>query len=230
MGELPKARVSLTSPFHNTGKDYAGPFIVKDRKGRGCKTSKAYVYLFVYFATKAVHLELVSDLTTETFIAALRRFSERRGKPAHIYSDNSTNFVGANRELKELARFLIENTRFIEETMSEIGIRWHFIPSHSLHFGGLWEAEVKATKYHLKRVAGNAILTFEEFYTLLTQVEAILNSRPLTPLSSDPNDLTLIPAHFLVGRPLTSPNPTLTKLPEFRLSRWQLIQNLQQHF
>lgn len=85
MGDLPKGRVSLTSPFYSTGVGHAGPFIVKDRKGRSCKTSKAFVCLFVCFATKAVHLELVSDLTTEAFIAALRRFSARRGKPAHIF-------------------------------------------------------------------------------------------------------------------------------------------------
>ncbi|XP_018395971.1 PREDICTED: uncharacterized protein LOC108774377 [Cyphomyrmex costatus] len=91
MGELSKARVSQTMPFHNTGVDYAGPFIVKDRKGRGSKTSKAFVCLFICFATKALHLELVSDLTSEAFIAALRRFSARRGKPAHMYSDNGTN-------------------------------------------------------------------------------------------------------------------------------------------
>lgn len=232
MGELPKSRVSQTMPFHNTGVDYAGPFIVRDRKGRGSKTSKAFVCLFVCFATKALHLELVSNLTSEAFIAALRRFSARRGKPAHIYSDNGMNFVGANRELRELAQLLTDNAESIEKTINEIGISWHFIPAHSPHFGGLWEAGVKSTKYHLKRVADNAVLTYEELYTLLVQVKAILNSRPLTPMSSDPNDLVPItPAHFLVGRPLTSPaDLTLTELPESRLSRWQLVQRLQQHF
>ncbi|XP_036146036.1 uncharacterized protein LOC118646691 [Monomorium pharaonis] len=232
LGQLPRERVSQSTPFHNTGVDYAGPFIVRDRKGRGCKTSKAFVCLFVCFATKALHLELVSDLTSEAFIAALRRFSARRGKPARIYSDNGTNFVGANRELKELAQLLTDNATSIEKTVNEIGISWHFIPAHSPHFGGIWEAGVKSTKHHLKRVAGNAILTYEELYTLLVQIEAILNSRPLTPMSSDPNDLApLTPAHFLVGRSLTSPaDPTLTDVPESRLSRWQLIQSLQQHF
>lgn len=232
MGELPKARISLTAPFYTTGVDYAGPFMIKDRQGRRCKTSKAFVCLFVCFTTKAIHLELVSNLTTVAFIAALRRFSARRGKPTHIYSDNGTNFVGANRELKELSQFLIYETNSIEEAASEIGISWHFIPVYSPHFGGLWEAGVKSTKYHLRRVAGNTILTFEELYTLLTQIEAVLNSRPLTPMSSDPNDLIpLTPAHFLIGRTLTAPaDPTLTDLPESRLSRWQLVQSLQQHF
>ncbi|XP_011859974.1 PREDICTED: uncharacterized protein LOC105557366 [Vollenhovia emeryi] len=214
IGELPRARVSLTTPFHTTGVHYAGPFNIKDRK------------------------ELVSDLSSEAFIAALRRFSARRGKPAHIYSDNGTNFVGANRELKELAQFsncLIlasAKNNSIREAISEIGISWHFIPAHSPHFGGLWEAGVKSTIYHIRRVAGNAILTFEELYTLLTQIEAVLNSHPLIPISFDPNELTpLTPAHFLVGRMLTEPaDPLLTETPESRLSRWQFIQSLQQHF
>ncbi|XP_018358515.1 PREDICTED: uncharacterized protein LOC108758199 [Trachymyrmex cornetzi] len=232
MGELPSSRITMTAPFHAASVDYAGPFLIKDRKGRGCKISKAFVCLFVCLATKAVHLELVSDLISETFIAALGRFSSRRGKPAHIYSDNGTNFVGANKELKELAKFLLNETEAIEQVAGKIGIAWHFIPAYSPHFGGLWEAGVKSMKHHLKRVAGNAVLTFDEFYTLLVQIEALLNSRPLTPMSLDPNDLIpLTPAHFLIGRTFTSVvDPALTHLPDSRLHRWQLIQKLQQHF
>lgn len=231
-GDLPNFRVTSTAPFHATGVDYAGPFFIKDRKGRGCKTSKAYVCLFVCFATKAIHLELVSDLTSEAFIAALRRFSSRRGKPAHIYSDNASNFVGANKELESLARFLADESKHIVDALADIGVTWHFIPAYSPHFGGLWEAGVKSTKYHLKRIAGGSVLTFEEFYTFLTQIEALLNSRPLIPMSSDPNDLTPItPAHFLIGRTLLSvADPTITHIPDSRLSRWQLLQKLQQHF
>ncbi|XP_018402066.1 PREDICTED: uncharacterized protein LOC108779199 [Cyphomyrmex costatus] len=229
MGELPKSRVTVTAPFHVTGVDYGGPFLIKDRKGRGCKTNKCYVCLFICFATKAIHLELVSDLTSECFISALRRFVSRRGKPTHVYSDNGTNFVGANRELNDLAQFLLKEQTGLSECINDIGINWHFIPAYSPHFGGLWEAGIKSTKHHLKRVASNASLTFEEFYTLITQVEAILNSRPLTPMSTDPNDLIpLTPAHFLIGKTLNSmADPDVTHLPESRLSRWQLLQKLQ---
>ena len=120
----------------------------------------------------------------------------------------------------------------VSEIIENVGLTWHFIPAYSPHFGGIWEAGVKSTKYHLKRVAGNNVLTFEELYTLLVQIEGLLNSRPLTPLSSDSSDLSpLTPAHFLIGRPLDSiADPDLTHLPENRLSRWQLIQRLQQHF
>lgn len=232
MGNLPAARTQESPPFYVTGVDYAGPFYVKDRKGRGCKTSKAYISLFVCFSTKALHLELVSSLSTPTFLAALRRFISRRGIPSSIWSDNGTNFVGASNELHNLGQFLLNTNNEIKERCAVEGIRWNFIPAYSPHFGGLWEAGVKSTKSHLKRIMANASLTFEDFATLLAQVEAILNSRPLSPLSSDPRDLNpLTPSHFLIGRPLTSiPEPDLTETKENRLTKFQRIQQLFQHF
>ncbi|XP_048525510.1 uncharacterized protein LOC109533039 [Dendroctonus ponderosae] len=231
MGNLPSHRVRPSPPFHVSGVDYAGPFTIKDRKGRGCKTSKCYLCLFVCFSTKSVHLELVTDLTTEAFILAFRRFVARRGKPLHVYSDNGTNFVGANSEFLELGKFLQLNNSLISESNANEGINWHFIPSHSPHFGGLWEAGIKSSKYHLKRVVGNSILTFEELSTLLSQVEATLNSRPISPLSSDPNDLQpLTPAHFLIGRPMTAlPDPDVTHISESRLSTFQRVQQFHQN-
>jgi len=100
-------------------------------------------------------------------------------------------------------------------------INWHFIPPKAPHMGGLWEAAVKSAKFHIKRIIGEASLRYEEFLTLLTQIEAILNSRPLTPLSSDPSDLSaLTAAHFLIGCPITSyPKPTLEDMCVNRLSR-----------
>ncbi|GFS75590.1 integrase catalytic domain-containing protein [Trichonephila clavipes] len=95
MGNLPKHRATLERPFFSCGIDYAGPVLIKCNKGRGTKSTKGYIALFVCLATKAVHIEAVGDLTTDSFIAALRRFSARRGAPRHIYSDNGTNFVGA---------------------------------------------------------------------------------------------------------------------------------------
>ncbi|GFS77604.1 DUF5641 domain-containing protein [Trichonephila clavipes] len=95
MGNLPKHRVTLERPFFSCGIDYAGPVLIKCNKGQRTKSTKDYIALFVCLATKAVHIEAVRDLTTDSFIAALRRFSARRGAPRHIYSDNGTNFVGA---------------------------------------------------------------------------------------------------------------------------------------
>lgn len=140
--------------------------------------------------------------------------------------------MGANSELKELGTFLRKNHKVIAERASKLELNWHFIPPHAPHFGGIWEASVKSIKCHLRRVAGNASLTFEEMYTLLTQIESVLNSRPLCPLSADPNDLDpLTPAHFLIGRPLVSlPDPDLSMLPENRLTQFQRVQQLLGHF
>lgn len=231
MGNLPTARVQPTFPFLHTGIDYAGPILIKDRKGRGAKITKAYLCLFICFATKAVHLELVTGLSTELFILALKRFISRRGKPLQIYSDNGTNFVGARHQLLDLGTFLETNHSSISELSADLGISWSFIPARSPHFGGLWESGIKSCKSHLKRVIGQHVLTYEEFCTLLYQVEAILNSRPLAPLSSDPNDLQpLTPGHFLVGRPLSAlPEPDVTLLPENRLDNFQIIQKFIQH-
>lgn len=143
--------------------------------------------------------------------------------------------MGAKSSLKELEQFLQQQGNVSEHFGNE-EIRWNFIPARARNFGGLWEAGVKSCKHHLKRVMGNAFLTFENFYTLLTQVEATLNSRPLAQMSSDffsfPIDFDILtPAHFLIGRRLTSlPDPSLKDVPENRLSKFQHLQNLYQHF
>lgn len=229
MGELPTDRVVASRPFIVSGLDYAGPFYVKNQGGRKYKLTKAYICLFICFATKAIHLELVSDLSTNLFLAALRRFFSRRGKCRTIYSDNATNFVGANAQLQH---FFKSKGIEIENNLAQEGITWKFIPPRAPHFGGLWERAVKSVKHHLRRVLGDSKLTFEEFTTLLTQIEACLNSRPIHPLSDDPNDpLPLTPAHFLVGEPLSSvPEPSYLEVKENLLDKYQAIQKKLQHF
>lgn len=173
-------------------------------------------------------------LSSETFVNVLKRFVSRRGRPAIIYSDNGTNFVGAKRELNELYElFSKENVkRDILDFAAHEKIRWSFIPPRAPHMGSLWEAAIKSAKFHLKRIAGEASLRYDELSTLTTQVEAILNSRPLVPLSNDPNDLSALTAgHFLIGCPITSyPEPSLEGLPQNKLSRWQRVEQLKQHF
>lgn len=120
--------------------------------------------MFVCFATKAIHIELVSDLTTQSFLNALNRFFDRRGKGAAIYSDNATNFVSANNKLKEL-RQLFQSELHLNTTkkaLADVGVSWHFIPPRSSHFGGLWEPAAKSMKSLLGKLLGNANLTFEE--------------------------------------------------------------------
>ncbi|XP_057659310.1 uncharacterized protein LOC130895779 [Diorhabda carinulata] len=229
MGNLPSSRITPSRPFSVSGVDYAGPFLLRDRKGRNPKITKAYVALFVYFATKALHLEVVSDLTSECFIACLRRFMSRRGKCHELHSDNGTTFVGANNELKS---FLNINNEYISDNLSKEGVQWQFITPQSTHLGGIWESGVKSTKHHLRRVMGDAALTLEEFVTVLCQVESCLNSRPLYPLSNDPNDMNpLTPGHFLIGEALTTiPEPRLLDIKENRLSRFQKTQQILQRF
>jgi hypothetical protein len=117
-------------------------------------------------ATKAVRVELVSNLTAETFIAALRRFRARRGLIDHLYSDNGCNFVGACRELKVCFKSE-EFLSHVHDYAAKTQFQWHFIPPKSPHFGGLWEAGVKSLKYHWKMIVSKAVLTFEEFNTLI---------------------------------------------------------------
>ncbi|XP_076660338.1 uncharacterized protein LOC143363666 [Halictus rubicundus] len=231
MGNLPATRVLETRPFTNVGIDYCGPFFIKERRHRNRTRVKVYVAVFICFSTKAVHLEVVGDMTTEAFLAALKRFIGRRGKCTNIYSDNGTNFVGANNELHELHKVLRENDE-VNHFITDKGISWHFMPALSPHFGGLWEAAVKSLKHHLKRVVGDELFTYEQFATFVTEIEAILNSRPLTPLSSDPNDpLSLTPGHFLIGTTITSvPEADFTASPNNRLSNWQHIQKVKQDF
>ncbi|XP_018375980.1 PREDICTED: uncharacterized protein LOC108769465 [Trachymyrmex cornetzi] len=154
MGDIPAERIrGFSRSFTITGVDYAGPFQVRESRHRGkIHVSKGYVAIFICFATKAVHLEMVTDLTTEAFLAALQRFTARRGLCAQIHSDNGTNFVGAARELKELYEFLMKQGTKIETNLAEQRIQWKFIPSRSPHFGGLWEAAVKLSKRHLLTV------------------------------------------------------------------------------
>lgn len=139
MGNLPAACVSAAIPFSHTGVDFCGLFFIKEKKFRNKNRIKVYVCIFDCLSIKALHLEIVSDLTTEGFLAALRRFVSRRGIPEHIHSDNGTNFIGANNELKELYALLNskKHENMINQFANKHHIKWHFIPPRAPHFGGL---------------------------------------------------------------------------------------------
>ena len=184
---------------------------------------------------KAAHLELVSDLTADAFISTLRRFIASRGKPKLLWSDHGTNLVGANKELDQLADFPDDQKtqKSISQFCTSQKIVWKFIPERSPHFGGLWESCVKSVKYHLKRILSGVKLAFEEYSTVLAQVEACLNSHPLVaPLSGDDDQCdNLTPGHFLIGRPLEAlPDPAFSYRPVTLLRQWHLCQSLLQHF
>lgn len=235
MGDLPDYRVQQAFPFVHTGLDFAGPFKIRaSHKLRNAQTMKGYICVFVCMATRALHLEAVSDLTSEAFLGALQRFVSRRGLVENLYSDNATNFEGANNELQRLAElFRDEQHRLgLDAFCTQRGIKWSFIPPRSPHFGGIWEAGVKSVKQHLKRILAEHNLSYEQFSTVLAQIEAILNSRPLSQVSDDPNDVRAItPAHFLIGREFQAiSEPSYQKIPPGRLSKWQFLQDLKQKF
>lgn len=233
MGNLPEARVNPSPSFKTSGLDYAGPFEMKVHTLRRAKIVKCYVCLFVCFATKAIHIELVSDLSSDTFIAALTRFVSRRGVPTDLYLDNATNFVGASNYFDKVIKSLLQDLKTepkLQNFSTEYSTKFHFIPPSAPHQGGIWESGVKSMKTHLKRVIGDRILTQEEFLTLCTRIEAILNSRPLCPISSDPSEIgVLTPGHFLIGRPMLAlPELDYEEVPSNRLKRWQAVQAITQ--
>ena len=235
MGDLPRGRVDVPErAFLDVGLDFGGPF--NCRKGPKC-IEKVYMALYVCFASKAVHLELVSDLTAQACIAALRRFTSRRGVPRTIYSDNGSNFVASKAEIKEVQRLCkAQHADSLQAQAAALNMKWVFIPPKSPHFGGLWEAGIKSAKKHLRRTMGNKVLSFEELTTLLCQIECILNSRPICPLSEDPkDDEYLTPAHFTLGGkleclPFQTSGTAEDPVPTQPIKRWAHLQTILGHF
>lgn len=225
MGDLPSPRVQPNPVFTHSGMDFAGPFKTKIHQLRFARIVPVYICIFVCMSTRAVHIEVVHDLTTPAYIAALHRFSARRGLPAHVYCDQGSNFGGAHNHFK---RLLMNTNEELLQYANARRINFHFNPPYAPHQGGLWEAAVKSVKSHISRTIGLTVLLLEEFQTLCVRIEAMLNSRPLTPLSPDPNDFTpLTPGHFLIGRPLVAPQEEihdLERLPLLR--RWKLVEAL----
>lgn len=234
MSDLPSPRVNQAKAFLTTGVDFTGAFFITLGRRRGIKSQKAYVCLFICLTTKAVHLELASSLSTDSFLAAFKRFISRRGNCTTLFSDQGTNFIGGKARLDEVYQ-LTQSQQYIDALSRELNhnkINWKFNPPSAPHFGGIWEANIKSVKSHLSRVIGNQILNYEEFSTVLTQIEALLNSRPLCPLSSDPMDpIALTPAHFLYGSPLNSiPAEDLSTESPNRLNRYKLLDSMVQHY
>lgn len=233
MGQLPKDRVTLERAFLHTSIDYAGPIEVKSSKLRNARIQKGYIAIFVCMGTKAVHIELVSDQTSEAFLATLNRFIARRGLCIRMYSDNGGNLVGGSNKLKrEEQEWLHQKNVELAKYAARRGIDWKFIPPEAPHFGGLHERGVRSMKNHLYKQLKTVRLTFEEYNTVLCQIEACLNSRPLCPLTADRENLNaLTPGHFLIGDALLAPpEVTLVDNSYNRNNRWRHLQLIHQHF
>ncbi|GFX13456.1 integrase catalytic domain-containing protein [Trichonephila clavipes] len=191
-GQLPRDRITQSPPFQIVGIDFTGAILVKDNQG----TRKSYVSLFTCAVTRAVHLELESDMSTKCFLLALRRFLACRGNCKVIYSDNARTFKAAERELAYFANILKDSE--FQNFVVDKGIHWKFIVERAPWWGGFYERLVKTIKDPLRKILGRALLTFEELSTILSEVEVIVNHRPLTYVENDPGEPEpLTTAHFL---------------------------------
>ncbi|KXJ81556.1 hypothetical protein RP20_CCG018949 [Aedes albopictus] len=191
MAPLPAARLaSFERPFTNVGVDYFGPVLVKV----GRSHVKRWVALFTCLTLRAVHLEVAHSLSTESCITCFRRFVARRGAPLEVYSDNGTNFQGAEKLLKE------QINNGLAETFTNSNTKWFFNPPSAPHMGGAWERMVRSVKAAIENIDTGRKLNDEGLLTLLAEAESIVNSRPLTylPLESEEQE-ALTPNHFLLG-------------------------------
>uniref|UniRef100_A0A915DCU7 Integrase catalytic domain-containing protein n=1 Tax=Ditylenchus dipsaci TaxID=166011 RepID=A0A915DCU7_9BILA len=195
---FPAPRVLPNPPFSCTGVDYLGPVNLKTEIG----SRKAWIALFTCLSTRAMHLELVFELSADKFLGALKRFIGRRGTPRLIISDNGTQF---KLSAKAIELIWCQNWDKIFQSQevlnysSSQGIRWHFIIERAPWKGGFYERLVAMVKHHLRRTLGRSALTADVFETILVQVEAIVNSRPITFLSHDQTfPQPLSPSDFLM--------------------------------
>lgn len=221
MSDLPVDRITADfPPFTSVGIDFFGPFEVK----RGRSFTKRYGVLFCCLTSRAVHLEVAHSLNTDSCINAVRRFICRRGQVKEIRTDNGTNFVAANRELKQAIDEL--NHSKIRNSLMQEGIKWTFNPPHGAHHGGVWERLVQEVKKILFSVIKQQVLDDETLQTFFCEVEAILNDRPITPSSDDPNDLeALTPNHLLQlkAKPILPPG-LFRKDDLYTRRRWKQVQ------
>ncbi|XP_053691664.1 uncharacterized protein LOC128740164 [Sabethes cyaneus] len=225
MASLPEARVTgFVRPFTHTGVDYFGPVIVK----QGRSLVKRWVALFTCLAIRAIHLELVYNLSTQLCIMAIRRFVARRGFPEAFYSDNGTNFVGASNLL----------TKQIHEdcavTFISAKTRWCFNPPSAPHMDGSWERMVRSVKAAISVVADHPHHPSDEvFQTVILEAEATVNSRPLTYIPLECSEqAALTPNHFLLFGTKGVVQPELVINPNLNTLRdsWRLAQTLVNHF
>ena len=194
---LPVTRVKEGPAFSFTGVDYASPLALRTEGPD--KTGKAWICLFTCFVTRAVHLDIVMDMTTETFIRCLKRFAAQRGLPQRFISDNGNTFKAAAKFLKSVSK---DDT--VRDYLAEKGWELTFNVERAPWWGGAFERMVRSTKRCLRKMVGRASLTQDEFVTAVTEIESIINSRPLTYVSAGDIEEPLTPSHLLIGRRVLS--------------------------
>ena len=222
MADLPEDRVTpYAPPFTYVGADYFGPLMVK----RGRSLVKRYGVLFTCLSIRAVHIEIAHSLDTCSFINALRRFAARRGQPQEIRSDNGSNFVGGQKELKEAIAHW--NQQQIHEFLLQKSTKWIFNPPAGSHHGGVWERCIRTVRKVIVALLKHQTLDDEGLLTLISEVESIVNGRPITKVSDDPRDYdALTPNHLLLLRRGPCLPPTALGKHDMYSSRWRRVQYL----
>lgn len=206
MSGLPADRIRKNRAFLISGVDYAGPIEIVERYKSRSNKRKCWIAIFVCMVTRAVHIDIVCDLSAAEFISCFERFVCKRGHCNRLYSDNGTSFVGAYKELKEA--FKNWDVPEVHEHLNKRGTDWIFMKPAAPHQGGIYEAAVKSAKYHLKRVIGAKSYSYGVLMILLCKIEAILNSRLICALNDDAHDIQILtPGHFLIGESLILPPP-----------------------
>ena len=190
---LPDFRVSESPPFTYTGLDFAGPLIV--RPSTDSVSKKAWICLYTCCVIRAVHLDVVSDLSTQTFLNSFRRFTSRRGFPVKLISDNGKTFKSA---AKVISKILMHHD--VKQHFSGLHVTWSFNLERAPWWGGFFERMVKSVKRCLKKTIGNVTLSYDELLTAVAEVEMVLNSRPLSFVSTEDMEEPLTPSHLLIGR------------------------------
>ena len=226
MADLPEERlVSDRAPFTYVGCDCFGPFLRK----YGRAEIKRYGLICTCLTIRAIHIEVLESLSTDSFLNGFRRFVARRGSPEKVFCDNGTNFVGAQTEVDRCKGEL--DFKKIEAYGVEQNMEWKFNPPHASHMGGVWERMIRSIRRVLSAVLKNVRLTDEILVTLMAEVESIINGRPLTKLSEDPNDPTpLTPNHLLMLRGGPAPVPGKFSDADQYRKRWRFVQHLSNQF
>jgi hypothetical protein len=223
MSSIPEYRFSgPLRAFNVTGLDFAGPFEIK--QGRGRARVKNYILVLTCLQTRALHLEVTDSMDTRAVVNAISRFIDVRGMPSEILSDNFSTFASPEKELEGWVRFL-DTDGIIKSTKANIN--WRFTPPRGPHHGGVYEIMVKATKRALKTLCGHSDLDSDEFRTFVSRVASLINGRPLSKVYGDENKFVILtPNHFLHG----SLGGAVGSVKMDHKQRWKLISTLIEHF
>jgi len=194
---LPRFRVKEAPPFSSTGVDFAGPLYVKTYGL--IRSKKVWICLYTCCVTRAISIDIVPDMSTQTFIHSLKRFCARRGLPHLFISDNGKTFKAASRVIHDIV-----SAEEVQQHLSQVNVKWSFNLAKAPWWGGMFERLIRSTKRCLRKVIGRARLSYDELITTAAEIESIINSRPLSYVTPDDLDEPLTPSHLLVGRQVSN--------------------------